>query len=231
MSFMGDQERNLKLIKEVQKHEELYNYTLPEYSRREVTDKAWQKVSARVNIPAHECKEKWRNLRTVFMRRLKPQPVGPRGKKKAYYLESAMQFILPFVRTSVPAKYVNIQHSVVEQETVEHANCDDKTAKYDHETIENAETSSEGFEDLYPMQVEASEVISPGPSLADGYFEAQREPPEAETSSHKIDRHEGLKMFLLSLLSELEELSHSQVKIFKRRVLSLIDEISTTDVP
>lgn len=50
---------------------------------------------------------------------------------------------------------------------------------------------------------------------------------EAENSSQKIDRQQGIKMFLLSLIPELEDLSDSQIKLFKRRVFNIIDDIST----
>lgn len=48
---MGDQELNLKLVNEVEKHEELYNYKLPAYSRKDLTEKAWQDVASQVNMP------------------------------------------------------------------------------------------------------------------------------------------------------------------------------------
>lgn len=47
---MSDQELNLRLVGEVEKHEELYNYKLPEYSRKDVTEKAWQEVAAELNM-------------------------------------------------------------------------------------------------------------------------------------------------------------------------------------
>lgn len=47
---MGDQELNLKFVGEVEKHEELYNYKLPGYSRKDVTEKAWQQVAIEMNM-------------------------------------------------------------------------------------------------------------------------------------------------------------------------------------
>lgn len=47
---MSDQELNLKLVGEVEKHEVLYNYKLPGYSRKDITDKAWQEVAAEMNM-------------------------------------------------------------------------------------------------------------------------------------------------------------------------------------
>jgi len=47
---MSDQELNVKFVGEVEKHEELYNYKLPAYSRKDMTEKAWQMVGAEVNM-------------------------------------------------------------------------------------------------------------------------------------------------------------------------------------
>ena len=47
-----------------------------------------------------ECKEKWRNLRSVYVRRLKPLPSGSGAKsQKPYYLAEAMSFTLPYIKT------------------------------------------------------------------------------------------------------------------------------------
>lgn len=48
---MSDQEMNIKLVGAVEKHEALYNYKLPDYSRKDVTEKAWKEVAAEVNMP------------------------------------------------------------------------------------------------------------------------------------------------------------------------------------
>lgn len=53
-------------------------------------------------ISAAECKEKWRNLRIVYMRKMKPPSSGAGAKRKSYYLENAMHFCLPFIKTSAP---------------------------------------------------------------------------------------------------------------------------------
>lgn len=44
---MNDQEQNLKFDGEVVKHKELYNYKLPGYPRKDITEKAWQEVAAK----------------------------------------------------------------------------------------------------------------------------------------------------------------------------------------
>jgi len=47
---MNEQILNIKLVGEVEKHPELYNYQLPAYSRRDITEKAWSEVGKAVNL-------------------------------------------------------------------------------------------------------------------------------------------------------------------------------------
>jgi len=47
---MNDQILNIKLVGEVEKHPELFNYQLPAYSRRDITEKAWSEVGKAVNL-------------------------------------------------------------------------------------------------------------------------------------------------------------------------------------
>jgi len=49
-------------------------------------------------VLVNECKEKWRNLRTTFVGRIKDSKSGSKAKKP-YYLNEAMQFTIPFVKT------------------------------------------------------------------------------------------------------------------------------------
>ncbi|KAL1487966.1 hypothetical protein ABEB36_015347 [Hypothenemus hampei] len=52
-------------------------------------------------VVAGECKEKWRNLQSTFVKNLKPKPSGSgTTKKKPYYLMEAMQFAIPFVKVT-----------------------------------------------------------------------------------------------------------------------------------
>lgn len=41
---------NVKFVGEIEKNPELYNFTIPEYSRRDSQDKSWHNVSMAVNL-------------------------------------------------------------------------------------------------------------------------------------------------------------------------------------
>lgn len=45
------QEINLKLVAEVEKRPALYNFKLPDFSRKSVTDRLWQEVADEMDKP------------------------------------------------------------------------------------------------------------------------------------------------------------------------------------
>ncbi|XP_072399864.1 uncharacterized protein [Diabrotica undecimpunctata] len=99
MAKLVEQSFSIKLVQEVEKHPCLYNYTLNEYSRKDITEKAWNDIGRELNLTGTECKEKWKNLRAVFVRHMKSAPSGSSAKsKKPYYLTDVMQFTLPYVK-------------------------------------------------------------------------------------------------------------------------------------
>ncbi|CAG4984502.1 unnamed protein product [Colias eurytheme] len=124
---MNEQTLNIQFVNEVEKYPCLYNYKLTEYSRKDITERAWSAVGKIFNLTAIQSKEKWKNLRAVFVRHTKPAPSGSSSKnKKPYYLSDAMQFTIPYIKTlnntisgSLPQEAVN---EVMKQEDNEEAN-------------------------------------------------------------------------------------------------------------
>ncbi|CAH1391150.1 unnamed protein product [Nezara viridula] len=261
---MNQQEVNLKLVGEVEKHPELYNFKLPEFTRKSVTDKAWQEVADEMNMPVADVKEKWRNLRSVFMRRMRSPEDG--SKKKAYYLEHAMKFCLPYIKQN------NTSSSLVLSST-------GTTQSTNEELVENIDTCEENSFQLHFPQLSSPAPTDPSNSPATSPFQQnnvtlpqqtkdkpvkfslplqgnklfivrnkaagntdhQYHQPDfnrhkkakiqinsAESTSKKLDRQQSIKMFLLSLMPELEELTDYQIKLFKRRVFCIIDEVSNS---
>ncbi|XP_059061561.1 uncharacterized protein LOC131854461 [Achroia grisella] len=206
---MGD--KNLVLVKSIEKFPCLYNYNLSDYSKKELTDRAWNEVANETKLTVGECKEKWKNLRYGFIRSLKPNADG--SLKKKYYLHDDMEFVLPFVKAL--SKQFGFVQAAVENDT-------------DDEFVDN-------------------QLDHCGQSPQQHYFDSDMhqtlEPPKKKNRLHcdhittknlhykhlPTDRcDESRKMFLLSLLPEIKELTESQMRAFRRKVLSLIDEIVDT---
>ncbi|KAF5282858.1 hypothetical protein FQA39_LY17479 [Lamprigera yunnana] len=81
-----------------------------------------------------------------------------------------------------------------------------------------------------PLQKQKKNSAAMANACVAQYFQAKKAKllsnAETETGSQRIDRQQGIKMFLISLIPELEELSDSQIKLFKRQVFRLIDDIT-----
>lgn len=173
------------------------------------------------------------------MRKMKPLPNGSGAKRKAYYLEEAMQFCLPFIKTSVPPSPANLLSVVINSADGSDETLQDNSSDADFSLSAQPQTSQVLTQDTPHTQclsfraktktTENRSAAESDRSLAE-YFKvkkAKMSANETETAYRKIDKQESLKMFLLSLLPELEELNDSQIKAFKRRVFSVIDDIST----
>lgn len=191
------------------------------------------------------------------MRKIKLSPSGSGAKKKAYYLENAMQFCLPFIKTVMPHTTGNLP---APPSTTQPSNLDIHEFQSQVEDFTQLEVESTYLQQhSVPMspsilndppktpsetpssykrtsqrmkKTNKSSTSSADQSVAE-YFNAKKAKllsnSDQDTSNQKIDKQQGVKMFLLSLMPELEELSDSQIKLFKRKVLKMIDEISLSD--
>lgn len=210
-----------------------------------------------------ECKEKWRNIRTVFTRKMKNQASESGRNKKAYYLADAMQFSIPFIKTLVPPStdYLPVKpKDEMTDETIENTEiCDGLTnSSYSEQSSELQQPplpTSPMLETPF-LSPSASPVLSQQNNYpveqfsssrnkktlnfenksaveADNYvaeyFKAKKARLEANlvTNSYNNENKEALKMFLLSLMPEVENFTKDQIKLFKRKIFSLIDEISS----
>ncbi|CAH0399468.1 unnamed protein product [Chilo suppressalis] len=186
---MGD--KNLTLVKSIEKFPCLYNHHCIDYSKKEVTDIAWNVVANETKLTVAECREKWKNLRYGFIRSLRPNPDG--SSKKKYYLHDDMEFVLPFIKflsksSQMPATNLEID-------------TDDDINDY---TTDKGQSPQFEYDNLFQ----------------------NAEPLRKKIRLYEPDRiNDARKMFLLSLLPEVNELTENQMKCFRRKVLALLDEI------
>jgi hypothetical protein len=58
---------------------------------------SFSQVEGLISVSTTECKERWKNLRAVFVRNMKSAPSGSGSKnKKPYYLAEAIQFAVTY---------------------------------------------------------------------------------------------------------------------------------------
>lgn len=152
----------------------------------------------------------------------------------------AMQFVIPYIKTA--RAYVNNSPSVglTDEVQVEY--------KCTQETEQNAVPASPSHSDSSyiqydPLIVSASspqtcDLPSPSPESVSSQRNSQhkRKRSEVDEGLHKYLKSEiskfddnstsdSNKMFLLSLLPDLNEMSPTQIRSFKRQVMDLIERI------
>uniref|UniRef100_A0A6P7GIH6 Uncharacterized protein LOC114337366 n=1 Tax=Diabrotica virgifera virgifera TaxID=50390 RepID=A0A6P7GIH6_DIAVI len=221
-----DENKNIQLVLEVEKRPCLYNTTLSNYSPRTDTDKAWAEIGRIMEMTGAACKEKWRNLRVVFMRHLKPLPSGSgRKKKKPYYLFDYMQFLTPYVRP-IKLPEAGTLPSTSTEDTETHATID-----VSNDVPEDLAESEQSKEPTSPG-MHNSTIIQHSSNSKRKKFSFQETDKcflnylkDKSTKSSTETSTDSVMSFLNSLAPELREMNMHQFKIFKRRTLSLIDDI------
>ncbi|XP_073961271.1 uncharacterized protein [Choristoneura fumiferana] len=216
---MAEQIFNLKLVAEIGKHPCLYNYNLPQYSRKDITEKAWHDIGKAVNLSGNECKERWKNLRAVFVRHLKP---GSGNKtNKPYYLAESMQFALPFIKTL--HKGASAAQRAAKAQLDTDSDHDDGLLT---PTLVTTERPS-------PSTSPSSQPAFPSPQPCNYWRNTSRRAEEEQDAladdrtngDAKDPREDANRMFLLSLLPDMNQMTPSQVRRFKRKALESIDDI------
>lgn len=164
-----------------------------------------------VSVPY--CKEKWKNLRCVFVRKLKPSPAGSSKKaSKPYYLSKFMSFVLPYIKTNSVCD--DVSGNVPSPTQPEN---DDAQSTTDFPEPSNKLRKYTENEQTQPVKKQKIKLYEPDKST-----ECLKARGMENTSTNENPR----KMFLLSLLPEISDMTENQMKIFRRKVLQLIDDIS-----
>ncbi|XP_066995202.2 uncharacterized protein [Anabrus simplex] len=248
----SEQVFNIKLVGEIEKYPVLYNYTLKDYSRKDITEKAWNEVAEQVGMAVPECKERWKNVRAVYVRHMKPGPSGSGSKnKKPYYLAEAMQFTLPFIKALCRSSG-NLPEVPQRERCLDIDDSDNESSV----VVQNS-VSPGSFEPSQPPPPPLPPTPPPVKPQQPGrsserhtepasknlkkravrndavdntlieYFQAKKAKLSTTTQGDTSNnpRSEALKMFLLSMLPDLESMTDIQVRQFKIKCLETIDEI------
>ncbi|XP_045536493.1 uncharacterized protein LOC106710469 [Papilio machaon] len=171
---------------------------------------------------ALQAKEKWKNLRSVFVRNLKPQPKG--SKKKKYYLTDAMQFVKPYIKiagtpSSLPDPDEQGDEYNEPQDPLSPASSPSRssTPLSDSTRRSSSDFSNQNYRRKKKKISETDELLN----------EFMKSKNTKKDDDEKPTINNANKMFLLSLLPDLNCMTPTQVRIFKRQVIDLMDNILT----
>lgn len=230
---------DIKLVKIIEQHPCLYNYHLPEYSKRDSVAMAWEKVAQEMNATIQQCKDTWRTLRITFTRSIKLPPSGRGAKKfsqKTNDMIKKMNFIRPYIknRQDLPSNLPRLP-SPESQDT-------------------NSGEKIIGVEDIVPEghltfpRKENEDVIEPPANAATPQQKRSKQIESPTTKKRKlqpdkdcevnsyvmdylrqkqVDSDNPKRLFLLSLLPDLEQMDNHQMRHFRCKVSQLIDDILT----
>lgn len=177
------------------------------------------------NIIVENCKEKWRNLRTVFVRKLKPMSGSGRKGNKIYYMTDHMQFILPHIRG---VSNVNNPGNISSPPTLlqnESINEIDEIDTKELDINEPTSVSSGYFETTTSNKQVYNPLLKKKKTnnldLTDKCFISY-----INTKKHNLKQEENpRKQFLLSMLPDVNQMTEVQMRKFKRKMLDVIDDI------
>uniref|UniRef100_A0A1L8DFR0 Putative alcohol dehydrogenase transcription factor myb/sant-like protein n=1 Tax=Nyssomyia neivai TaxID=330878 RepID=A0A1L8DFR0_9DIPT len=245
-----EHQENVRLVRLVKQHPCLYDFGMSEYSDREHIEKVWKKIGDELDENPQNVRDKWRNLRTVFLRKLKAEQNGQTLKCK-YYLMDEMKFIMPFVKMTVPYQITTKTDEDIVLDTSNKTTDDDEDAQISKRTRIKRRVKAQPIEE--PRECEEYEVVleEPFPQTSQGSdskkdklirtlmheIDTENEsysinfgevkPKKRKYSSSETDNPR--KMFLLSLLPEMEQMTDKQMSFFRRKVLALLDDILYSD--
>ncbi|KAI5636463.1 alcohol dehydrogenase transcription factor myb/SANT-like domain-containing protein [Phthorimaea operculella] len=226
-------ESQVAFIKQVKKHPCLYN-NVAKYSNKGAALRAWKEIAEALNQPVHECKERWRRIRTCFVRSLR---LAKTHMNRPYYLHDHLTFLIPHLKGYELAGEANASLAASDDEEVSFPRPIKKpkfetqviTADDDDDDRITDDMPENGYEDVNYLDDDASENESPSSSFR-VVHQVDEEPDDTpqKDRNRKISHKEEInarKMFLLSLLPDVESLTDEEMRIFRRSVISTIDGI------
>lgn len=195
----------------------------------------------------NSCKEKWRNIRSSFLRSLKTPPSGSKAKKP-YYLREYLHFILSYIKPqgqtsgNIPESQTGTISGASQASTEEESQHESEgVASIQESATEEVRSQSE------PYTAASSNLTRSEPSTPYGrrrkraipevektfidYLktktsrQAAQAVPENRHGSQTVDN--PMQHFFMSLLPEFDTMTQDEIRAFKIKVLVLIDDIKS----
>lgn len=175
------------------------------------------------------CRDRWKNIRCAFVRSQKYA-----GKfKKQYYLADHLAFLLPYTKRKVGSAKVSTEFSTVEHHEYCLTNDGDVNKSEDRKvTLELtlSDDNEHNSDSLTATPIEKDvitkkrKVISQLENEADG-GSFVKWVNATQNNQNKTKEEDADLLFLRSLLPEVKRLSDKKKRTFKRKVLTLLDEL------
>ncbi|XP_004525092.1 uncharacterized protein LOC101455444 [Ceratitis capitata] len=247
MDSLVVQKFNIRLVQTVKKYPIIYNPNLKGYKDTNRKNKVWEYIAKQFNTEPELLKTKWKWIHLGLRKKLRTMELGK--YVRPYYLYEHLKFLLPYMKNvKEPVAFMkrikyeesdeeqdrggenSPEQNVDQNETAEGIydnegdplNCD-----YDEDDIYSPNTVKRDFHVSIPADGQARKsnavqnstiTCTPSRSLA------STSTGNAECGEVAASRKAKIE-FLNSILPDLNEMSSSQMRLFKSRVLQLVDKI------
>ncbi|CAH0560385.1 unnamed protein product [Brassicogethes aeneus] len=186
---------------------------------REIEPQLCQNVitnfNKRIDVLAN-CRERWRNIRTSYLRSLK-KPSSGSSTKKPYYLAGYLDFILPYTKRKTTI--INMEELFDNNETSEE---DNSEFQENTENTENQELPSQSQAVSVPKKQKVTQIPSSSSNPVD---DSLLEWLENKKERDNFKKEEPNMSFFRSLLPDVMKMTDKQNRRFRQKVIGLIDEI------
>lgn len=191
-------------------------------------------------ISVQGCKDAWRTLRIMFTRSIKLPPSGSAAKKfsqKTKDMITEMNFIRPYVKScqelpsnlplppSPESKDPNSAERIADVEDIDPDGQWECPRNDNEDVIEQPATAAtpqlKRSKQVQSLTTKKRKVQPHTDSEVDSYVMDYLRQKQVESDNPK-------RLFLLSLLPDLEQMDNHQIRQFRCKVSELIDEILTT---
>ncbi|XP_054729041.1 uncharacterized protein LOC129238030 [Anastrepha obliqua] len=252
MDGLQDQKFNIRLVRTVKKYPILYNSDLKDYTRRDCRERAWIDVAEELNSDPKPLQKKWQNFRTIFVRKLKQIQMGESVQQ--YYLYDDLKFITPYLKKSYDPEGIEStvkkrKHKGYEEDDKHYDTDTDQSAEENAMINENDDNDDLIYlEEEDPVEVSSPKKIKISNSSEDeaevcdieDFTNRETEmrlnnsvsnkfitPTSSDGPKHSyLENNDNAKrQFVLSLLPDLSEMTNSQMRKFKCKVLLLVEKI------
>ncbi|XP_066986813.1 transcription factor Adf-1-like [Macrobrachium rosenbergii] len=211
------------LINLVRERPAIYDASDPNHSDRGFVVSLWKEVAAAMSCTEAECKDKWRHLRSNFMRERRKISEKPSGSgntlTKRWLHYDSMEFLIPHVTPRPTSSNVPTPPDEDTGHEMEDTDIDSSFADFEapfisppQMTTSNAETCEDRSNGKSILPNSKKPRVSTKRSKVsaddmDVYFLDELRRLRVQSSSENANSNDGDRHFLLSLLPLMEQLS------------------------
>ncbi|XP_045780023.1 uncharacterized protein LOC123877370 [Maniola jurtina] len=250
-SKMAGTEAMVRFVKEIERHPCLYDQKSLDYADRELKRKTWIEIAKKYNSTVKECKGKWIKIRIAYIRTLRPSYAKEMRKnlRSPYYLANHLKFITPVKKNnsnysrSSPSSSEN-NHQLDETNETDTNTADEPLNDLDYNSDSKEYDNSQHqvfldednnyFDNGNEIINDDTEIDTKEILLDEINKIKVKEVNNTSENSGRIVKKRPCcdniecnprKMFLLSLLPDVETLTEKQMRSFRRHVINLIDNV------